>query len=66
MLIKILLDDNMKKLNFALIGTGCIAHVHAKSIKEAKHTESTAIRSRNIERIRLEGGKKIKGGDNEN
>ena len=42
----------MKKLNFAIIGTGHIAHVHAESIKKIKDAELVAVRSRDIERAK--------------
>lgn len=41
-----------KKINFALIGTGNIAHEHANSIKNIKNAKLFAIRSKTVERAR--------------
>jgi predicted dehydrogenase len=40
----------MKLLNFALIGTGAIADVHAKALKSINGARLLAVRSRSIER----------------
>lgn len=48
---------NEKKIRFAIIGAGFIAHYHARAVQEQRHTSTVAICDTNFDKARKFAGK---------